>query len=200
MRIFGLTGVARCGKDSFCRLGVEYLFETRGWYGQRYALADELKADVAGFIRDKVGIDVATDDPNEKALIRPLLVEYGRIQRIKSEAQYWTSKVGEKIEKDKISDVVFITDVRYTTYPKDEIYWLQNKMDGKLIHISQYNVDASGDRNYLAPPNKDEAENDPVLKANADYHFEWKTVLTQDGEPDWVKMKKQIGEFLDKIL
>jgi hypothetical protein len=60
-----------------------------------------------------LGIDVFTQDTKEKDIIRPLLVWYGGVKRHQSKGTYWTSLLKKKIDADKVSDVVFITDIRY---------------------------------------------------------------------------------------
>lgn len=51
--IVGLTGLARCGKDTFCGYAMERLrhLEVKS---QRLAFADELKKDVDGFLKKKL--------------------------------------------------------------------------------------------------------------------------------------------------
>lgn len=198
-KVIGLSGVARSGKDSFCDLAIEILREKYGVVATRYALADELKNDIDQFLIDKVGISAWTTDKKEKDIIRPMLVEYGRIQREKTEAQYWTSKLHKQISIDKVSDVIFVTDIRYAIYEKDEVFWLKNTMEGDLIHISQYSMNEFNEKVFISPPNMDETHNDPILQKLATHKFQWETKKIGD-EPDWEFMKTEVTTFLEYIV
>ena len=181
MIIIGISGYARSGKDLFTTVAQKVLKEHK-LKSEKFALAYELKNDLKSLVKTKVGIDVFTDNTQEKSIIRPLLVAYGDVMRKTSEGKYWTSKVGHRIDKSKV-DVVFITDIRYDVYPEDECTWLQNKMGGKLIHITKFKQGTvpQGKRfsknkivkMYDAAPNDHELLNDPKVKAKANYAFEW---------------------------
>ena len=100
---------------------------------------DALKQDMEDFLLNKVGISTKTSNTEEKKIIRPLLVEYGRCKRIQSDGKYWTS-LQQKMEAEKDTfDIAVITDM-ILLYDEDEIFWLKN-MGGKLIHISQFKED-----------------------------------------------------------
>ncbi len=187
MTIIGISGYARSGKDLFTTVAQTVLKEHE-LKSEKFALAYELKNDLKFLIKDKVGLDVFTDDTKEKSIIRPLLVSYGDVMRKISEGKYWTNKVGQRIEKSK-SDVVFITDIRYDVYPEDECTWLRHKMAGKLIHITKFKQGTvpQGKRFsknkivkiYDDAPNDHELLNNPKVKAKADYAFEWEDYSEQ---------------------
>lgn len=181
MTIIGISGYARSGKDLFTTVSQKILKE-HNLKSEKFALAYELKSDLKSLVKTKVGIDVFTDNTQEKSIIRPLLVAYGDVMRKTSEGKYWTSKVGQRIVKSK-ANIVFITDIRYDVYPEDECTWLRNKMGGKLIHITKFKQGTvpQGKRFsknkivkiYDAAPNDHELLNDPKVKAKANYAFEW---------------------------
>lgn len=181
MKIIGVSGFARSGKDLFTTVAQEILSE-RGIKSAKFALAYELKNDLKDLIKDKTGIDVFTEKTEEKTIIRPLLVAYGDVMRKISEGKYWTKKVEIRIADSK-TDVVFITDIRYDVYPEDECNWLQNKMGGKLIHITKYKLSnvPSGRRFskdkiakiYDSAPNDHELFNNPKIMKRADVAIEW---------------------------
>lgn len=178
--IVGIAGLARSGKDLFTTVA-QRILEDRGLKTERFALAKELKMDLRPLLLERTQIDTFTERSDEKVIIRPLLVAYGAIMRTQSHGKYWTRKIEQKIEESDI-DVAFITDIRYDEYPEDERYWLQDHMNGKLIHISKYTVDdSSGDRIYIAPPNADEARNNPLLKQKADVVIEWGDISEELG-------------------
>jgi len=174
MKLIGVSGLARSGKDLFTTVAQDILKE-RGLKTERYALAYELKNDLKQLIHKKTGIDVFTENTEEKTIIRPLLVAYGDVMRKISEGKYWTQKMEQRIGKSK-ADVVFITDIRYDFYVEDECSWLQYKQCGKLVHITRFKYDTSSKRKkkiYDVPPNEHEAINNPKVKDRADYSFEW---------------------------
>ena len=97
-------------------------------------------------------------------------------------------KLQSDIEKDK-SDVIFITDIRYNFYPKDEVYWIHNDLNGQLIHISKYSYGFPNDgrriRSDIAsttkkiwsePANDHERWNDPKVKVESDFVVEWEHI------------------------
>lgn len=138
MKIIGIGGIARSGKDLFTTVAQKILSD-KGLKTERFALAYELKNDLKDILKDKTGINVFTEDTKQKNIIRPLLVNYGDLMRKISEGKYWTSKVETRIHTLK-ADVVFITDIRYDVYQEDECNWLQRKMKGKLIHLIKYQM------------------------------------------------------------
>lgn len=174
MKLVGVSGLARSGKDLFTTVAQDVLKE-HGLKTERYALAYELKSDLKDLIHKKTGIDVFTENTEEKTIIRPLLVAYGDVMRKISEGKYWTQKMEQRIGKSK-ADVVFITDIRYDYYPEDECTWLQYKQCGKLIHITRFKYETTSKRKkkvYDSPPNEHEAINNPKVKDRSDYSFEW---------------------------
>jgi len=181
MIIIGVSGFARSGKDLFTSVAQEILNE-KGIKSQKYALAYELKNDLKDLLKEKLNIDAFTEKTEEKSIIRPILVAYGDAMRKISEGKYWTSKVEDRIKNLNV-DVVFITDIRYDIYPEDECYWLQQKMKGKLVHITKFKQTTvpSGRRFsknkivkiYDSAPNEHEQTNNPKLQSKANYSFEW---------------------------
>jgi hypothetical protein len=167
----GITGVARAGKDTLFKLIQKHLGE-KGLQVQRIALADPLKSELDSFLIERFGISAFTEVPQEKELIRPMLVAYAKVKRISSKGTYWTSIAQKKVEDCLSKGIVpVITDVRYDQFPEDELWWLKTKNNGVLIHISR--VDTEG--KIIQPPNVDEAENDPKLKDGATFGISWKT-------------------------
>lgn len=181
MKIIGISGFARSGKDLFTTIA-QNILQQRGIKTERYALAYELKSDLKELIWEKTHIDVFTEKTEEKVIIRPLLVAYGEVMRKFSEGTYWTDLVEKRIEKST-ADIVFVTDIRHDVFQKDECWWLQNKMNGALIHITKYTVQPTPPNTrvstqkltkvYDSAPNDQELLNDPKVKARADYKLEW---------------------------
>jgi hypothetical protein len=193
--LIGLASYATGGKDTFCALLSKRLFE-RGVVAKRFALADALKEDLRPLLTSRCGIDPVTCVGAEKALIRSLMVEWGRIMRTKSQGQYWTNLLEEKIHSSSDYSVGIVTDARYSVYPKDEGYWLKQKMGGILVSIDRY-IDCDGRQEYIESPNLDESINYPKLKAMADYHVNWQTVGI-DKLDDLMPYVDEFIDYLDK--
>lgn len=166
--IIGLTGYATSGKD--------YLFGLLANRGPviRMALADSLKRDINPFLIEKFGIDLYSCTPEQKELVRPLLVAYGKIHRNRSGGSYFTSQLTKKVLEASKTHLVVVTDIRYADpkFPNDELNWLKS-LGGKLVHITKYNEE-NGQRTYVKAPNADELENNIILLKNADFLIEWK--------------------------
>jgi hypothetical protein len=164
----GIGGVARVGKDSLCKIFLK-IFEYLGLSPIRMALADDLKREIRQSLIDKYGIDVLNCTAEQKEIIRPDLVAYGKQRREESEGKYWTSiveaKVGEMTE-----DIIIVPDIRYNQYPEDEAVWAKDT--GILVHLERYE-EKNGEKVYTAPANSEEKENDPLVKRAADFRLEW---------------------------
>ncbi len=210
MTIIGISGYARSGKDLFTSVAQKILKEHK-IKSEKFALAYELKNDLKYLIKNKVGIDVFTDNTQEKSIIRPLLVAYGDVMRKTSEGRYWTGKLEQRIANSK-ADVVFITDIRYDVYPEDECTWLRNKQCGKLIHITKFKQGPVPQSKrfsknkivkiYDAAPNDHELFNNPKVKAKADYAFEWEDCsdkLNESSLEDHPYIREKVIEALKAI-
>ena len=67
--VIGLTGLARCGKDTFCNYFRSYIKEKEGIDSVRLAFADELKRDVDAFLLEKLNISAFTENTSEKLYV-----------------------------------------------------------------------------------------------------------------------------------
>ena len=179
--IVGITGWAQTGKDTFFLLAHEILAKqetkiTRG------AFADFVKQDLHQLLVKKAGISAFTNDPKEKSLIRPLLVEYGTGLMRKLDPEYWIRRMERTIEVGKqLEAKVFITDLRY----ENELNWLKEK-GGKLIHISK-----EGSK----PANSEEKKNDPILLERADVRVKWE----HTGKDKVKSLKPKVRAALKKL-
>lgn len=183
-------GLTSSGKDLFTTVAQEIL-KQHGLKTERFALVYELKSDLKDLIHTKTGIDVFTENTEEKNIIRPLLVAYGDVMRKISDGKYWTQKVEQRLGKSK-ADVAFVTDIRYDHYIEDECTWLQLKQCGKLIHVTKYLMTPMPQGNrfsknkqtkvYQSAPNEHELINDPKVRKRADLKIEWEDVSNQGGD------------------
>lgn len=190
MRPIGLSGIAKSGKDTFCSLLVAE-FKQLGIKAQRFALADELKLKVRNPLYELSNIDILKCSPEEKELVRDYLVAVGKIKRKQSKGKYWTSLLQQQILSEP-SVIPIITDIRYHFYPEDEVFWLKKVMGGKLIHLHR-----TINGIPLTPPNKDEEENDPKVRANADKCIYWPTITNISDATNDVILKEIVKETVN---
>ena len=149
-KVIGIGGVARVGKDTLCNEIIHFL-SRNDIKSQRIAFADELKKDLHEFLLAKTGLSVYTDSDSEKKLIRPTLVEYGKLMRNLSKGRYWINKLKPLINSNLEKNIVsIISDVRY----QNEVAWVNSLNGGVSIHIK---------RNGILPANEEEYENDPLV-------------------------------------
>lgn len=197
-KIIGISGLARAGKNLFCDIAIQEL-NKRGYSAKQYALAYFLKKDCEQFVKEKLNLNVFSENTEEKSIFREFLVWYGGVKRKQTEGRYWTSLLYKEIEKDP-SDIVFVSDIRYAQYPKDEVQWIQNELQGKLVHISKYTVLSDDTRKYTEPPNEHERINDPLIRGLSDYTVEWMDVSSTSNNT--IKMKEcvYLTDIVNKCL
>lgn len=157
--IIGLTGLARCGKDTFCKYARLHL-DSLNIKSQRLAFADELKKDVDAFLIEKLGISAFTEITAEKEIIRPMLTTWGTEIMRKKDDLHWVKKLEQVIVENQKNNIVsIVTDIRFP----NEINYI-HKIGGSVIHLTM-----TGN----SPANDYEKQNDPLLRKNADCLVEW---------------------------
>lgn len=174
--VIGIGGVARAGKDTFAAI-LENILVSKGKTVRKIALADPLKAHCDSFLKEHLNISAFTQIPEEKVLIRPLLVWYGDAQRKRTSGRFWVDLASNTIVNTDF-DYYIVTDIRYSFYEKDELCWLKDEWNGKLCHVRRYNklYDFGANspvKEYVEPANEHERENDPKIRAGAHYRVEW---------------------------
>lgn len=147
--IIGICGVARVGKDTLFEAISQCCPNKRI---HRRAFADGLKEECEQFLSSNVGISAFTEDEGEKLLIRPFLVTYGTHLRRKMDPYCWIKIVSKSIERST-GEIFIITDLRY----ENELDWVKDG-GGTVIHLSRHGI---------LPANKEEEENDPILRRKA---------------------------------
>lgn len=206
----GLTGLAGSGKDLFFSLSRDVL-KKKHKAVCRVSLADYLKEQVKPTLKDMFDIDPTNCSREEKEKIRQFLVFYGAVKRRETKGRFWirrAEKAIAAIEQNLLvehvkSAVIFITDIRYDYYDKDERHWVQEELGGKLIHISKYKRELTLDeslnlKEYKAhdlPPNPQEARFDPLLSEAADVNLIW----GEEDSPDNPELIKVVNSTLKKI-
>lgn len=195
-RVIGIGGVARAGKDTFASI-LESKLKANGKTVRKIALASPLKLDCKEFLMDHLHIDSETQVPSEKVLIRPMLVWYGDAQRKLTHGRHWIDLATRKITNSTF-DYYIITDVRYDFYEKDELYWLQKECNGIVCHVSRWRMASDHEREFVEPANDHERENDPKIKAKADFVVEWESV---DGlTPAELELDPSLNAHVDEFM
>ena len=182
MKLVGICGLARCGKDSFYNFSKPF-FESAGKKHKRYAFADALKQEADELLTKYVGISAFTEKQIEKEIIRPFLVTYGTHIRRKLEPDCWINKIQDDVLADLDQEIyVFVTDVRF----ENEIDWI-HEMGGETVHIT---------RSGNIAPNQEELDNDPILKNKSRNHIQWNDFEDEDMN----QVSKKVNEVLSSIL
>lgn len=197
MKVIGIAGYARCGKDTFVGIAKNILTANR-YYPLRVAFADKLKEEVDDMLKkNNFQASVYTEDSVEKSLIRPLLVWWGCQRRYETDGGlYWVNQVEKQIRDTRLEfikkgvpeddTIILVSDVRFP----NEAKWIHEKWNGAVIHLKRYvqewrkggqdNSDECLVREYDKAPNEEEAKQDPLVQKMADHLVEWesKGILT----------------------
>jgi hypothetical protein len=81
--LIGVSGFARSGKDTACKIFQTKLRERWGIDLDIVSFAKQIKQDCDQLLTTNLGISAFTEVPSEKELIRPLLVEYAELMKQK---------------------------------------------------------------------------------------------------------------------
>lgn len=182
MKLVGLCGLARSGKDSFYNFSKPIL-ESNNEQHKRYAFADALKEESDELLSKYVGISAFTEKTSEKEIIRPFLVTYGTHVRRKLNKNCWIEKIHDRVKSTiENGSWVFVTDVRY----ENEIDWIHS-LGGKSIHIH---------REGNIAPNEEELENDPILKGKSDFLIDWEDFENENMDEVSNNVKKILSSIL----
>jgi hypothetical protein len=179
--VIGISGAARAGKDTLCRALIRVLAKEGKKAVRKSIAGDTVKADLQELIERKFKLDSFTEITEEKEFMRPLLVEYGKMQRSKTKGRYFIEQF--QPEQDAIN---ILPDIRYVEYPKDEVYWLKNEVNGFLIFL---------EREGVSDVNDTERVNNKIIKEMADYKFKWSD-LDEDNQED----REKIDQYAKNIL
>jgi hypothetical protein len=155
----GISGAARSGKDTLCRALIRELAKVKMKAIRKSIAGDQVKSDLFDVLMDNFQLDSFTENSEEKEFMRPLLVEYGKMQRKKTEGRYFIDRFEPRFDYVNI-----LPDIRYVEYPKDEVYWLKNEVKGLLIFV---------ERKSIYDANDTEKVNNTIIKNLADYHLKW---------------------------
>ena len=179
--IIGIAGAARAGKDTLCR-ALQREFAKIDIPAVRKSIAgDTVKGDLQELLEIKFKLDSFTEITEQKEFMRPLLVEYGKMQRSKTKGRYFIDQF--EPQKDVIN---ILPDIRYVEYPKDEVYWLKNEMNGFLIFV---------ERSGIYDANDTERVNNFIIKEMADYIVSWDSLNEQSSSH-----REEINNYAKKAI
>jgi len=158
-KLIGLVGFARAGKNSFA----DFLINNRQGY-KDISFAYALRKELDSFLLNRLNISAFTEDPEEKEIIRPLLVCWGtQVMRQKIDRDYWVKSVEKTVEINRKNNICsIITDVRF----ENEIKWISNN-GGICIWIEREGVKAK---------NADEHLHTEPLQKECDFCFKWRNL------------------------
>lgn len=194
INVIAICGNAISGKDNLYKILKEIL-SNNGINNERIAIADTLKSELNEFTIRNYGISAYTSNPEEKKLIRDLMVTHGFIKRLQTNGKYWTNKITHLVEENINDNIVtIVTDLRFCETTEDEYYWLRNKFNGTLIHLTRTLPDGK----IVPPYNYSELTNNALLKKLSNYHLSWPTTDDKFILEDCVKI--QLKELIERII
>ena len=195
--VIGVSGVAGAGKDLFVETCMNELSK-RGKTSKSFALASALKHEVKDWCIKHYGVDSVNCPREDKEKIRNFLVAHGTTKRHATEGRHWVERLNPEILNCKSSyDYLFVSDLRYADYEKDEVYWLKEELKGKLLHISQFALKPTPYETikvFREPANEEEARNDPRLVEQADYKIKW------EFNTDNINKDKYISSYVVRFI
>lgn len=167
MKIIGISGAARSGKDT---LGDNFASILKEWgiKCQKQSFANQLKIETDDFLKKTIGISAFTQKDEEKSIIRPLLVTWGTHVRRKIDPDVWIKLVEKSLLPDTVT---IITDVRFD----NELQWVKD-MGGYSVFVDRYTPQGS----LVPPANQDEQEHTINLRSKCNHSFVWDTIANEE--------------------
>tara|TARA_R100001463_G_scaffold103656_2_gene158102 strand:- start:16295 stop:16849 length:555 start_codon:yes stop_codon:yes gene_type:complete len=174
MKIIGLSGKKKSGKDTVYRLAGEYLKKHYKAKAGRVAFADPLKhevSEITGFTLEFI--------EKHKDELRSLLQVWGAdFRRAFNGSDYWINKMRPIVEQSADHyDVLFITDCRF----KNEVSYIK-EIGGTLVKVERR------ESGYPEPFDVHSSEND--LNNYGDYDY----ILNND------KTKEELTRSVSQML
>jgi hypothetical protein len=164
----GIAGAARSGKDTLCRALIREFAKIKMDAVRKSIAGDAVKTDLKEILMDRFNLNSFTENSEEKEFMRPFLVEYGKMQRKKTQGRYF---IDGFIPESNVINI--LSDIRYVEYPEDEVHWLKNEVNGLLIFV---------ERKGIYDANDTEKVNNTIIKNLADYHVKWGSLDEQSLE------------------
>lgn len=107
MILIGIAGAARAGKDTLCRT-IEFVLPNT----VQMAFAHAVKLEADPICKERHGISAFTEDPEQKKIIRPILIDVGHGRR-QENPNIWIEKLADQIDSRIGTHNIIVTDVRY---------------------------------------------------------------------------------------
>jgi len=211
MKIIGISGVSRSGKDTFANILTD-LMAKDGKKVKLESFALSLREELDAVLKNNFNLNVYSQNSAQKSIFRDLMVAWAKIRRFQTNGQYFVDKLAERINKYKYQDnydYLLIPDLRFGEFfvPEvgsgDEIGFIKEN-NGIIVHISQFlmghvdYLDAKG-RMYIEPANKTEEFNDPIVKEYADFTIEWPNINDSNYNVLKDKLISYVSEVYEKI-
>jgi len=176
-KIIGVCGLARSGKNTFADL----LQSIDNHVFIQDAFANRLKRGLESLAGQQLGWDIFNLTDEQKLLIRPIMVEWGRMWR-KIDINHWVKEVDNKYDftNDKTGTVLIITDFRYV----NEVNYFKEKYGDNFLMVDIV-------REGVEPPNEEESINYPIVSALADVKIAWPTV----GKDNLGELRQYAADF-----
>lgn len=186
MNIVGICGYARSGKDTLFD-SIKRIHPDKDVI--RIAFGDGVKMELKELLLEQFGIDAWTEDDDEKKLIRPIMVAYGKAKRA-VDTDYWLTKGIKQIDFCAKNTVFVFTDVRYQN-ELDEL----KKLGAKLIYIHKLGNEPANDEELLkVTPLKEQCDfNYSLLNFNASDCFFDKQLQLCDTIDETVRGSNLLG-------
>ena len=158
------------------------MYRRKGKNIVRAGFADAVKADVHQLLVKNVGISAYTSVPEEKEIIRGLLVEYGTNIKRKLNPNCWIERMKPNLDlASHLKSTLMITDVRY----ENEVDWVESN-GGVCIYIEKEGCN---------PINSEEEANDEMLREKSKFYLKWDDV----GEDNILKLKPKVTKILKEM-
>ena len=183
--LIGISGAARAGKDTLCRALIREFARMNISAVRKSIAGDTVKGDLQELLERKFKIDAFTEVTEQKDFMRSLLVEYGKMQRAKTQGRYFIDQF--EIDHNAVN---ILPDIRYVEYPKDEVYWLKNEMNGLLVFVERIGI-------YDA--NDTEKVNNKIIRNMADHIVSWDSLDEQSSSHRDI-INYHAREIIDKII
>lgn len=157
--LISLSGTKQVGKNTLANLlcGLDQRM-------QQFSFASRLKEDLSALLMDNFQIDSFTEVPEEKELVRPILISYGCAWR-SLDPDHWANVVISRIkllERSGADFIPIICDNRFS----NETRLLREAYKDKFLHIDISRSDAP-------PPTDEELKHFEAVRDAADYHLNW---------------------------
>lgn len=156
-KILLLGATRQTGKDTLCQRLTE--LDSRFW---RFSYADPLRDDLSALFADRFGVYIYNCTPQEKELVRPIMIAYGMAQR-RRDPDYWVKRTLTNIEARFVhhsNSIPVVTDCRFM----NELDLMKREYDATFVFV---------ERDGAPPPTDEEEKHWPALKERADLVFRW---------------------------